>query len=66
MVRGNGDAIAWIVPNTQQAVESRLDSYLTTVADIERQTGEKLPVTGDARTTRPKGSWVVPIGCNKG
>jgi endonuclease G len=37
-----------------------------TVADIETLTGEKLPVTGDARTTKPKGSWVVPIGCNKG
>jgi endonuclease G len=66
VVRGNGNAIAWIVPNTQAAVEAKLDSYLVTVAEVEKRTGEKLPVTGDARTTRPRGSWVVPMGCNKG
>lgn len=65
IVRGNGDAIAWIVPNTKDAVADRLDRYLTTVADIERLTGEKLPVSGDARTMKPKSSWLVPIGCNK-
>jgi endonuclease G len=65
VIRGNGEAIAWIVPNTKHAVEAKLDRYLVTVADIEKRTGEKLPVTGDARTTKPKGSWVVPIGCNK-
>jgi endonuclease G len=54
------------VPNTKEAVEAKLDSYLVTVAEIEKLTGEKLPVMGDARTTSPRGSWVVPIGCNKG
>jgi endonuclease G len=66
VVRGDGRAIAWIVPNTKDAVEAKLDSYIVTVEDIEKRTGEKLPVTGDARITKPKGSWVVPIGCNKG
>lgn len=66
VVRGNGDAIAWIVPNTRDAVAERLDRYLTTAADIERLTGQKLPVTGDARTMKPKTSWLVPAGCNKG
>jgi len=66
VVRGDGRAIAWIVPNTKDAVEAKLDGYLVTVEEIERLTGEKLPVTGDARITKPKGSWVVPIGCNKG
>jgi endonuclease G len=65
VIRGNGDAIAWIVPNTREAVEAKLNRYLVTVAEIEKRTGEKLPVTGDARTTKPKASWVVPIGCNK-
>jgi endonuclease G len=65
VVRGDGRAIAWIVPNTKDAVEAKLDSYIVTVADIEKLTGEKLSVAGDARTTKPKGSWVVPIGCNK-
>jgi endonuclease G len=66
VVRGDGRAIAWIVPNTKDAVEKELDRYLVTVADIERLTREKLPVAGDARTTKPKTSWVVPIGCDKG
>ncbi|SMF96147.1 endonuclease G [Methylomagnum ishizawai] len=66
VVRGNGNAIAWIVPNTKDATKAKLDGYLVTVADIEKRTGEKLPVTGDARTTKPKGSWVVPVGCDKG
>ncbi|BBA33598.1 DNA/RNA endonuclease G, NUC1 [Methylocaldum marinum] len=66
VVRGDGRAIAWIVPNTKDAVEKELDRYLVTVADIERLIREKLPVAGDARTTKPKASWVVPIGCDKG
>lgn len=65
VVRGNGDAIAWIVPNTKDAVAERLDRYLSTVADIEKLTGQKLPVTGDARTIKPKAGWLVPAGCNK-
>lgn len=66
VVRGNGNAIAWIVPNTKDATKARLDSYIVTVEQIEKLTGERLPVTGDARTTKPKGSWVVPVGCDKG
>jgi len=66
VVRGDGRAIAWIVPNTKDAVEAKLDSYLVTIEEIERLTGEKLPVTRDARTTKPEGSWVVPMGCEKG
>jgi endonuclease G len=66
IVRGDGRAIAWIVPNTKDAVEAKLDSYLVTVEEIERLTGEKLPVMGDARMMKPKGSWVVPIECEKG
>jgi hypothetical protein len=66
VVRGDGRAIARIVPNTKDAVEAKLDSYLVTVEAIEKRTGEMLPITGYARTTKPKGSWVVPIGRNKG
>lgn len=65
VVRGDGGTIAWTVPNTQDATQAKLDSCIVS-ADIEKLTGEKLPVTGDARTTKQKGSWVVPIGCDKG
>jgi endonuclease G len=66
VVHGDGRAIAWIVPNTKDAVGAKLDRYIVTVEGIEKRTGEKLPVTGDARIMKPRGSWVVPIGCNKG
>ncbi len=65
IVRGHGDAIAWIVPNTKDATKAKLDSYIVTVEQIEKLTGERLPVTRDARTAKPKGSWVVPVGCDK-
>ncbi|CAG0994775.1 Nuclease [Myxococcaceae bacterium] len=65
VVRGSGNSIAWIVPNTKDATKGKLDSHIVTVEQIEKLTGERLPVTGDARTTKPKGSWVVPIGCDK-
>lgn len=66
VVRGRGEAIAWIVPNSKEATAGNLDRYLVTVAEVEKRTGEKLPVDGDARTTKPRASWVVPIGCDKG
>nr|WP_245245722.1 DNA/RNA non-specific endonuclease [Methylocaldum sp. RMAD-M] len=66
VIRGDGRTIAWIVPNSKEATAKRLDDYLVTVEEIEQLTGEMLPVTGDARTTKPVGSWVVPIGCDKG
>lgn len=46
--------IAWIVSNTKDATEAKLDSYIVTAEEIEQRTGEKLPVTGDARITKPR------------
>ncbi|MBS1211674.1 MAG: endonuclease [Proteobacteria bacterium] len=66
VIRGSGDAIAWIVPNSPDATRTKLDRYIVRVAEVERMIGERLPVIDDARTTKPKGSWVVPIGCHRG
>ena len=47
IIRGTGQderAIAWIVPNSQDATAKRLDQYLVSVDDIENATGEKIPV----------------------
>lgn len=66
IVRGNGNAIAWITPNTKEATKAKLDSHIMTVADIEKLTEENLPVTGDARTTKPKDSWTVPVEYDEG
>lgn len=65
VIRGKDDVIAWIIPNSNEAKKEKLDDYLTSVAAIEKKTGEKIPVTGDARTRKLKNSWLVPIGCNK-
>lgn len=54
VIRGNGDTIAWIVPNTKDATMSKLDNYIVTVEEIEKQTGERIPITGDTRTQKLK------------
>ena len=66
VVRGNGDAIAWIVPNSQKTTRVRLDSYLVTVRAIEDMIGERFPVNEDSRYQKRDTSWMIPRGCNKG
>ncbi len=63
---GSERVIAWIVPNSSAATRKMLDSYLVTPAEIERLTGEKLPVPEYLRNEKPSSSWVLPIGCEKG
>ena len=68
IIRGYGQseqAIAWIVPNSQDAKRAKLDSYLVTIDDIERITGEKIPVADYAKHEKPSTSWLIPNGCNK-
>jgi endonuclease G len=69
VIRGSGQneqAIAWIVPNSQEAIRKNVNQYLVTVHDIERITGEKIPVADYVKDTKPATSWTIPIGCNKG
>lgn len=69
VIRGTGQderAIAWIVPNSQEATKDNLDRYLVSVADIEGITGEKLPVADYAKHEKPSSSWTIPRGCRKG
>ena len=69
VIRGTGQsekAIAWLVPNSQDAKRNNLDSYLVTIDDIERMTGEKIPVADYAKHDKPSESWLIPKGCNKG
>jgi endonuclease G len=68
IVRGRGQderAIAWIVPNSAQATKRNLDRYLVTVDEIERLTGEKIPVADYAKHDKPTASWMIPAGCDK-
>jgi endonuclease G len=69
IIRGVGNderAIAWIVPNSQKAKRKMLDHYLVTVDDIERVTGEQIPVADYIKHEKPARSWMIPRGCNKG
>ena len=69
VIRGSGQneqAIAWIVPNSKEAIRKNVNQYLVTVHDIERITGEKIPVAEYAKDSKPAASWTIPIGCNKG
>lgn len=68
IIRGKGQderAIAWIVPNSQDAKRANLDKYLVTVDEIEKLTGEKIPVADYAKHEKPAASWLIPRGCNK-
>lgn len=69
VIRGTGQderAIAWIVPNSQDATKKNLDRYLVSVDDVEKVTGEKIPVADYAKHEKPSQSWLIPRGCNKG
>lgn len=68
VIRGGASSekvIAWIVPNTKEATKKNLDRYITTVEEIEKLIGEKLPVADYNRSTKPSQSWMIPMGCNK-
>jgi endonuclease G len=62
----NDRVIAWIVPNSSTAPRQRLDDYLVSVDEIERVTGETIPIADYLKYERPKQSWLIPHGCNKG
>jgi endonuclease G len=69
VVRGTGSdehAIAWIIPNTQEATRKNLDRYLVTIDKIERITNEKTPVADYAKHDKPSQAWMISYGCNKG
>jgi endonuclease G len=68
VIRGNGQderAIAWVVPNSKDATKKRLDSYLVSVDELEKLTGEKIPVADYAKHDKPSASWIIPAGCNR-
>lgn len=68
VIRGTGQdeqAIAWIVPNTQEATKIKLDDYLVSIKEIEQKIGEKVPVADYVKHDKLTQSWLVPKGCKK-
>jgi endonuclease G len=69
VIRGTGQnerAIAWVVPNSKEATRNHLNSYLVSVDELEKLTGETLPVADYAKHDKPSTSWIIPTGCNRG
>jgi endonuclease G len=69
VIRGTGQdeqAIAWVVPNTKEATQQKLDDYLVSVQQIERLIGEKIAVADYVKHDKLASSWLIPKGCNKG
>ena len=59
--------IAWVIPNSPEATEARLDAYLVSIQALEAWTGEVFPEVPDyAKWEKPEVSWLVPRGCDKG
>jgi endonuclease G len=69
IIRGSGQderAIAWVVPNSKEATRKQLDRYLVSVDELEKLTGESIPVADYAKHDKLPASWLIPAGCNKG
>lgn len=66
IIRGNGDAIAWNIPNKSTSTRAKLDSFLVSVAQIEKLTGESIPVSAKVKTQKLTKSWAIPKNCDKG
>ena len=62
----NDRVISWIVPNSKEATRKNLDNYLVSVDDIEKLTGELIPVEAYLKEMKATSSWQLPKGCNKG
>ena len=67
ILRGKDRVIAWVIPNSQEATQARLDTYLVSIQELEARTGETFPEVPDyARWEKPAVSWLVPMGCDRG
>jgi endonuclease G len=68
IIRGTGQderAIAWEVPNSKEATRKQLDAYLISVDELEKLTGEIIPVADYTKHEKLSTSWLIPRGCNK-
>lgn len=64
IINGDGETIAWYIPNDTKANSASLDKYLIKPAQLETKIKEKLPEVSKAQKIRkPKKSWPLPTGC---
>jgi len=65
IILADGQALAWLLPNNTRTTRKRLDKYLVRIADLEKKTGEKFPVSKAVRKRKPVKSWAIPENCDK-
>lgn len=67
IIKGDGETIAWFIPNDDKAISANLDSYLIRPTKLESKAKIKLPEVPKAwRNKRQPISWPLPQGCNPG
>jgi endonuclease G, mitochondrial len=68
IIRGTGEderVIAWVVPNLNEATLDQLDTYIVSIEELEKMTGEIIPVADYAKHEPAPNSWLIPHGCDK-
>ena len=64
IIKGDGQTIAWYMPNDITALSGNLDKYLVTPAQIQVKAKVKLPEVPKVwKNKKPKTSWPIPDGC---
>jgi endonuclease G, mitochondrial len=67
IIKGDGETIAWWIPNDETAKAANLDKYLVKPSQIQVKGKIKLPEVPKAwRNKRPRTSWPIPQGCQSG
>ena len=63
ILRGKDRVIAWVIPNSQDATQARLDAYLVSIQELEARLGETSPRCQTMRRGRnPKYPGWCPEG----
>ena len=68
IIRGTSEderVIAWVVPNLNEATLDQLDTYIVSIDELEKMTGETIPVAEYAKHEPAPSSWLIPHGCDK-
>ena len=65
LIQREDRVIAWVIPNTNEAKRSTLDSYLVSVKELESTVGIAFDVADYLKEEKLRTSWQLPTGCDK-
>ena len=66
LIRGDGQTVAWWMPNDETATRANLDTFLIKPAQLQTKAKVKLPeVPKKWRWRKPDASWELPKGCDQ-